>query len=100
MVDGGLERREELRYPLHLVDDGLRRTTVHEADRISLCCGSHGFIVERHVTVPAGLADGAGQRCLAALPRAVDQNGRGIAERLAETGREVPGKGSRGSGHG
>ena len=96
MVDGDLERREEFRYPLHLLEDGLRRKTVHKADRISLCCSPHGFIIERHVPVPAGLADGAGQRCLAALPPAVDQDGRGIAE----AGREVPGKGCGGSGHG
>jgi len=89
MVDGDLERREEFRHPLHLVEDGLRRKTIHKADRISLCCGPHGFIVERHVPVPAGLADGAGQRCLAALPRAVDQNGRGIAERLAAIEEEL-----------
>jgi hypothetical protein len=59
---------------------------MHEANRVLPRCGPDGLIVEREVPVTAGLADRASQRRLAALPRAVDQNGRSISERLAKAG--------------
>jgi len=71
-----------------------------EADRVTPGCAPDGLVVERHVPVTTGLADGAGQRRLAALPRTVDQNGRGIAERLSDAGREVAGERCGGSRHG
>jgi hypothetical protein len=67
---------------LHLVEDGLCRETAHEADRIALGCDADGLVVERHVAVPAWLADGARQRRLAALARPVDQDGWSVAEGL------------------
>ncbi len=53
----------------------------------------HGLVVERHVAVPAGLADGARERRLAALPRAVDQHGRRVAR--APRAGEARGSGGR-----
>ena len=99
-VDGGLERREDLRNALHLIENRSCREAMNEADRIVFRGASDGLIVERHVAVAAGLADSACERRLAALPRSVNQDGRGVAERLTQARRKVPREGFRGAWHG
>ena len=99
LINGSLERCEDLRDPLHLVEGDLRRKRADEADRVVPRGTGDGLVVERHVPVPARLADGPRQGRLAALSRAVDQDSRGIGKRLAESRREVAGIGSRRAGH-
>jgi hypothetical protein len=58
--------------PLYLIENRSLWQLCHKADRIVLGCSSNRLIVKRHVTVAARLADGAGQRRLAALARTVN----------------------------
>ena len=99
-VDGGLERGEELRNPLYLVQNRLRGQAVDEPDRISRRGRPDRVIVERQVAVASWLPDSAGQRRLPALTRAVNQDGWRIRQGLADPGSEVAREGRGAASHG
>ena len=99
LVDGRLERREEFRGALNLIEDRSPRQPFHETDRVASGSVPDSLVVERHVTVAARFAHGAGQRRLAALTRPVNQNGRCVRQCLAQARGQVAWKRSRLAGH-
>jgi hypothetical protein len=75
LVDGRLERGEDLGDALDLVQDRSPRQPFHETDGVASGGVPDGLVVERHVSVAARFADGTGQSRFAALPRPVNQDG-------------------------
>jgi hypothetical protein len=98
-IDRELERREQCRHALYLVEDRAAWQFSHEAHGISLRgCSSH-VIVERVVAVATTLAHHPRERRLAALSGSVNQDHRRVVERLAQAGGQEPGD-SPGGWHG
>jgi hypothetical protein len=79
-IDRRLERCEQRRHSLHFVQDRPLGQVGDEAGRVGLRAAAGDVVVEAEVLVTQPLADEAGQRRLAALSRAVDQNSRRVAQ--------------------
>ena len=90
-VDRYLERREEPRRALDLVEDRALRQIGHEADRILRGRREWRGLVEVEVCVARTLTDLPRQRGLAALSRPMNQHDRRIGQRLGEALLGVPG---------
>jgi hypothetical protein len=74
VIDGGLDRREQLRHALYFVEDRPFWESVHEPHRILLGGEPHGVVVEGDVAVAAAFAHHAGEGGLAALPRTMNED--------------------------
>lgn len=99
LVDGRLERCEDLGDALDFIEDRSPRQPFHETDGVVSGGVPDGLVVERHVAVATWLADGSGQRGLAALARPVNQDGWRVGQRLAHARGEVAGERLRLAGH-
>ena len=55
-IDGNLQRREQRRNALHLIQDDARGQLRHETDRVPFRGRARRRVVEREIAIPAGLA--------------------------------------------
>jgi len=79
-----LQRKEELRSALDLVDDRSVRKPRDEPRGIGLRGASGGVVVEVEIVEAEALSDLDRKRRLAALARPVDDDDRGVGERIDE----------------
>ena len=84
LVHRALQRQEQRRYPLHLVQHHALWQVRHKAFGIRASRLPHYIVVEAHIGVAQARADRVRQRGLAALARAVDQHHWRVRQRLQQ----------------
>ncbi len=99
LIDGDLERTEEMRNMLDLIENRLRRQPGYKTNRVVLRNPPDVVVVERNVAVAPRLPHHPGQRGLAALPRTMDEHRRRVRDRLTQARNEIP-RNWLGAGHG
>jgi hypothetical protein len=90
-VDAGLDREDEVRYALHLVDDRPAAETRHEALRIGARARLDVEVVQRHeLREPSPADEATHERALAPLSRTLHDDHGGVPECLLHQGRCPP----------
>jgi len=89
-VHGDLERREQARHPLDLIEDRAPGQVRHEARRVGLRGGAHHVVVQVEVGVAPLAAKPLRQGRFAALARPVDEDDWAVAQRLLQAGFDEP----------
>jgi hypothetical protein len=84
VVDLHFERQEDLGRPLHLVNDHALWKPRHEAGGIVLRGAPRRIIIKVQVRESKAIANLPRKRCLAALPRTMDEHHRRIRKGFSQ----------------